>query len=324
MEAERTLLGEQRPVEQGGVMALPLLMVAPDAPDLAGVLVVRWNAPGNLEMGAHKGLALLAPACAVLLDRREQSLAHDAFLSLAVHELRSPLTAVKGYAQLLLRQARRLAVPPQTRQAIDAIEEQATRMADMISEMHDAVRIRRGDLELHPERADILPLVESAVQQQRRLYPQHAITLDAPDEPLVADVDPQRLTQVVAALVNNAARYSPGGGPVAVRVTSRSTTAPGVASLGEAFVCVQDAGIGIAPADRVHIFEYLYRAPDAKRRHLSGLGLGLFVSRSLVERMGGQLWLDQTLLRGGAAFSEQSGELRGSVFCFIIPLTPGE
>ncbi len=317
-------------MEQGDATALPLRIVALDAPVLAGVLLARWDTSGGRESGARKGLALLAPSCAVLLDRREQSLAHDAFLSLTVHELRSPLTAVKGYAQLLLRQARRLAVPPQTRQAIDAIEEQATRMADMISEMHDAVRIRRGDLELHPERGDIRPLVAAAVHQQRRLYPQHEITLDTPDAPLVADVDPQRLTQVVAALVNNAARYSPSGGPVAVRVTSRSTNAPGVASQGEdgeAFICVQDAGIGIAPADRVPIFEYLYRAPEAKRRHLSGLGLGLFVSRSLAERMGGQLWLDwldQTLPRGGAESGAQLGERRGSMFCFTVPLAPGE
>jgi signal transduction histidine kinase len=330
-----------RAVQAPGAILIPLRVPGPEAGryagHLVGVLVARWEGAQSNRDDDAPGLRLLAPCCTALLERRAnadalaeaqrriagilsrvaaEDAARDAFLSLTVHELRSPLTAVKGYAQLLMRQARRFNAPAAMGQAAEAVDEQATRMADMISEMHDAVRIRRGDLELHPEPVELGPLVAQAVGQQRKLFPLHEIQVEAAGGPLTGEWDPQRVEQVVGALVNNAARFTPGGGVVAVRVARREQDGQPVAQ-----VCVHDRGVGVAEGDRVRIFEYLYRAPDTQQRHLSGLGLGLFVSRTLVERMGGRLWLEETrtATSGETADPDDSS---GSSFCFTLPLRP--
>jgi signal transduction histidine kinase len=267
-------------------------------------------------------LAALRLARAVEAGER----ASDAFLSLTVHELRSPLTAIKGYGQLLLRQARKLGLPPQIERAADAIEQQATRMADMIAEMHDAVRIRRGDIELHWAEVDLVPLIEHAVEQQRLYFPQHMIQVSVSDSSLIGRWDPQRVEQVVAQLINNAARYSPGGGDVEVHARRQESADRQVrGEPATVLVCVRDRGVGVAEDERERIFEYLYRAPETKRRNLAGLGLGLFVSRSLIERMGGALWLAQTQ-RDAVALAGHSPDVTdapaasGSIFCFTLPL----
>jgi len=298
-----------------------ILLAVRVATRLAALVVVADPVvhPGHAELAvAQAEVAAIGGALQAMRVGRAaaaEDAARDAFVSLTVHELRSPLTAVKGYAQLILRQARRLSVPLPMTQAIEAIEEQATRMADMIGEMHDAVRIRRGDLELRLEPVALVPLVAHAVEQQRKLFPQHEIRLEVSGEPLVGAWDPQRVEQVVTALVNNAARYTPDGDAlkVVVRVSRRDTGATPVA-----LVCVQDRGIGVAQPDRERIFEYLYRSPEARRRHLSGLGLGLYVSRTLVERMGGRLWLADTQTTDSSSSSGSSG----STFCFTLPLGP--
>jgi signal transduction histidine kinase len=335
---DQQVMQAARAVQAPGATCVPLRVPSPEAERgaerLVGVLVARWEGTQSIRNDDPPGLRLLAPCCATLLERRAsaealaeaqrriagilsrsaaEDAARDAFLSLTVHELRSPLTAVKGYAQLLMRQARRFNAPAAMGQAAEAVDEQATRMADMINEMHDAVRIRRGDLELHPEPTELGPLVAQAVTQQRKLFPQHEILVEEAGEPLAGEWDPQRVEQVVGALVNNAARYTPGGGVVAVRVSRSEQDGRPMAH-----ICVHDRGVGVAEGDRGRIFEYLYRAPDTQHRHLSGLGLGLFVSRTLVERMGGRLWLEET--RTGDP--GEAGDGSGSSFCFTLPLGP--
>jgi len=290
---------------------------------IAALIVVADPAvqPGTAELAVARAevAALGGTLHAIRLGKSAaaEDAARDAFISHIVHELRSPLTAVKGYAQLILRQARRLSVPHPMTQAIEAIEEQATRMGDMISEMHDAVRIRRGDLELHLEPVALVPLVAHAVEQQRKLFPEHEIELEVSGEPLEGEWDPQRIEQVVTALVNNGARYTPGGGILRVQVARQDTGGQDTGATPMALVCVQDRGIGIAESDQARIFEYLYRSPETRRRRLSGLGLGLFVSRTLIERMGGRLWLEDTQTTDSSTDSSS-----GSTFCFTLPLSP--
>ncbi len=334
-DASVTVIGERSPLAKplsallGSSPAQPtpashrfILLAVRVATRIAALVIVADPVvhPGNAELAVAQAevVAIGGALQAMRLGRTAtaENAARDAFISLTVHELRSPLTAVRGYAQLILRQARRLSVPPPMTQAIEAIEEQATRMTDMIGEMHDAVRIRRGDLELHIEPVELVPLVAHAVEQQRTLFPQHEIQLDVSGEPLVGEWDPQRIEQVVTALVNNAARYTPGEGTLRVWVSRRDTSGRDAGATPVALVCVQDRGIGVAEPDRGRIFEYLYRSPEARRRHLSGLGLGLFVSRTLVERMGGRLWLADTQT------TDSSSGSSGSTFCFTLPLGP--
>jgi len=227
--------------------------------------------------------------------------ARDAFISHAAHELRGPLTSLKGYAQLLARQARKNTVPDSMLRSAEAIEEQSARMADMVGELLDASRIQRGTLELlPPTRVDLVALATKVVERQRVSSPLE-IVLASDESSLPGVWDAQRVEQILRDLLDNAIRYSPQGQPVRIRLSRAG---------GMARVSVRDEGVGIEERDQPHIFDYLYRAAGAEQRNLSGLGLGLFICRYLAGRMGGRL----TLARSSAAAPT------GSEFELLLPL----
>jgi signal transduction histidine kinase len=230
------------------------------------------------------------------------------FISLAAHELRSPLTSVKGYAQLLLRAARRAPGFSESQlRALQSIEQQASRMSDMVAELLDAARIERGTFELQPRPVDLAGLARRAVEQRRPSLERHDLLLETDAVALVGRWDPQRLEQVIRDLIDNAIRFSPDGGAVTVRVSHAEHLAR---------LCVSDQGIGIPADERERIFEAFYRGAIAQKRNLSGLGLGLFVSRAIIQRLGGRLWLDLS--------AESEAAHPGSQFCMELPLAGGE
>jgi signal transduction histidine kinase len=235
---------------------------------------------------------------------RAEAQARDAYISLAAHELRSPLTAIKGYAQLLARQARKNTLPATMLHSVASIEQQTMRLSEMLGELLDASRVRRGRLALVRGPVDVVPTAQRVLERRRILFPQHTFVLNAPDEPegpLIAVGEVARVEQILRDLLDNAAHHSPGRGTISVRIARQGA---------DALLAVSDSGIGVAPADRDHIFEYLYRAPRSDARNLSGLGLGLYVSAHLAERMGGRLWLEHS--------SDEAPT--GSEFRFTLPL----
>jgi signal transduction histidine kinase len=230
------------------------------------------------------------------------------FISLAAHELRSPLTSVKGYAQLLLRAARKNPTYPENHlHALQSIEQQAARMSDIVGELLDTARIQRGTFELQPRPVDLAGLARRVVEQRQPALERHELRLETDTVALVGRWDPQRLEQVIRDLIDNAIRYSPDGGLVRVHVSHAEHVA---------HLCVHDEGLGVAPEERERIFEAFFRGAETRRRNLSGLGLGLFVSRAIVEQLGGHLWLESP--------TEDAAELRGSQFCFVLPLAGAE
>jgi len=315
-----TSSAEKRPYADMARIALPLFGANGQ---LAGALVIlrdtQQRHEGNAESwltSAPPELTILASYIGMALERRahaqrltqlaaemvEQDRVRDSFLSLAAHELRSPLTAVKGYAQLAQRQARRQPTPETLAHSLVAIEQQTNRMSEMIGELHDATRIRRHAFELIRSLVDLTPIAQQVVTRCQARFPQHTITLNGgasnkaeDDAPLVGQWDALRIEQVLRDLVENAARYSPAGGAISVTLSRQDD---------DASVTIRDEGIGVEPDDRERIFEYLYRAPNAEERNLSGLGLGLFVSRAIVEQLGGRLWVAASPLtaEGGAEF----------------------
>lgn len=233
---------------------------------------------------------------------REEGRAREAYISLVAHELRSPMTAIKGYAQLLMRQAHKQPLPEPMIRSVDAIEQQSLRLAEMLGELLDASRLRRGKLPVMEGTVDLGTTLQRVVERRRAMYPQHTITLSLPPQPLTVSGESARIEQVLRDLIDNAARHSPGNGEIAVTVSTPRRA--------EALIAVRDSGIGVAPEDRERIFEYLYRAPRSEEHNLAGLGLGLYVSRHLVERMGGRLWLEAT----------STEPPTGSEFRFTLPL----
>ena len=225
-------------------------------------------------------------------DAQRAIRARDEFLSVASHELRTPLTSLLGFAHLLRRQFDAEAGPDErvVRRGLEAIEHQSERLSRLVARLLDVSRLEDGQLVLEPVVADLTRLVERVTDAARVSAGRREVVVTAPPE-LRATVDPLRLEQVVANLVDNAIKYSPDGSRVVVELSrgaepSRGTQlARGTART--ARLSVTDRGVGIPPERRERIFDRFYRAhADA---HVAGMGLGLYISRQIVELHGGSI-----------------------------------
>jgi PAS domain S-box-containing protein len=229
----------------------------------------------------------------------------DEFLSIAAHDLRTPLTALSGYAQLLLGQLKREGQlePERVGQALQTITDQAKKLARLLDRLLDVSRVEGDKLVLERHPTDLAGLVEQVVARARANTDRHAITLAVPAS-LEARVDPLRLEQVLTNLVDNAIKYSPDGGPIEV-VLAR----PGDGGGAAVEMSVRDRGLGIPPEKRGQIFERFFQAHG--NGHVRGLGLGLYISRQIVELHGGEI---------RAEFPPDGG----TRFVVRLPLAPGE
>lgn len=216
---------------------------------------------------------------------REMDRLKDDFLSIAGHELRTPLASVLGYAQLLERRFDRLDRTA-ILGALRGIREQSEAMAALIDELLDVSRIRTGRLALERSVCDVVGIVREAIERLRpqRLGP---ITLEAPPAAPVFG-DARRLSQVFANLLDNAAKYSDSPAPIEVRIAIAG---------GYVRVSVRDYGIGIPPEALGRLFERFYRADNAATR-AGGLGLGLYLCQEIVERHNGSIDVRSTLGKG--------------------------
>jgi PAS domain S-box-containing protein len=204
----------------------------------------------------------------------------DEFVSVAAHELKTPVTSLRGFAELLLRFSDRgeQLDPDRYRRILQAIHRQSERLARLVTQLLETTRLDAGQLLIDRHVEDLTPLVGRIVEQARAQSEQHELVFTAPPT-LRASVDALRLEQVLQNLLDNAIKYSPNGGPIDVDLAQPS---PEVVQL-----TVRDRGIGVPPDQRSHIFERFYQAHADS--HRSGLGLGLYVSRQIVDAHGGQL-----------------------------------
>jgi PAS domain S-box-containing protein len=217
------------------------------------------------------------------------------FIATLSHELRTPMTAVLGAAKTLLRDD--IALSPERRQQLlEMIGAQGTRLTQITEEVLLANRLDRGDLRIDSERVDLSQLVSHAVETMRHDAPE-SISLSAANGAAEAIGDRDRIEQVLVNLIDNAVKYSPDGGEVVV------STVPAAASVR---VEVADQGIGIAPAEQEAVFEKFYRGDPQHRAVPGGTGLGLYICRELVQRMGGTIGV-----------RSRAGE--GSTFWFDLP-----
>lgn len=234
----------------------------------------------------------------------------SALIATVSHELRSPLTAIKGYGESLLSAGPWDAATE--REFLQVIIESADRLAELVDNLLDAARLESGTLALAREPVQLGPLVRRLVESRRPLAPQHQFDLDI-DEPLpLVNGDPRRLTQVVANLLDNAVKYTPQGGPirVALRGGDRVT------------IAVTDRGIGIPPDALPHLFARFYRAENAAVAGMRGTGLGLFICRSLVEAHGGAVHVSSTL-GAGSVFTVElpaCSNLEPATECVNVPV----
>lgn len=224
----------------------------------------------------------------------------DQFLSVAAHELKTPLTSLLGTAQLLQRSlARRDDLGERDRWALQVIQDQSWRLHQMILTMLDISRIQEGQLAIVRAPVDLADLARRVLRELQLIQGPYVLQLHvADDAELVVDGDELRLEQVLQNLLQNAIKYSPSGGDIAVGLDQDGDYAQ---------ITVRDHGVGI-PADALpHLFDRFYRAENIDRRKISGLGVGLYVVGEIVQQHGGEVLID-------------SAEGHGSTFTVRLPL----
>ena len=228
--------------------------------------------------------------------RRLEEIKAD-FIATASHELRTPLAAVYGAAQTLLRHDFALDETGRER-FVSLIADESERLGRIVNEILLANQLDAGRLDLESEPFDAHDLVERVVEATRMHAPP-SVTLDVEPSnnlsPVAADAD--KVRQVVVNLVENAIKYSPDGGRVEVGVEEQDSSIR---------FHVRDQGLGVAPEDQERIFEKFYRADPQMVRVVGGTGLGLYICKELIDRMGGRIWV------------EPNGD-QGSNFVFDLP-----
>ncbi|MBI4493700.1 MAG: PAS domain S-box protein [Chloroflexi bacterium] len=224
----------------------------------------------------------------------------DEFLSVAAHELKTPVTSLRGFAQLVLRQLDKAGAidPERVRRSLRAIVQQSDKLSRLVGQLLDLSRIEAGKLALEPELVDLVPLVAGAAAVARATTSSHTVRVRAPAQ-VLALVDPLRLEQVLTNLLDNAIKFSPEGGQVEVEVAQ-----PGATTV---YLAVRDHGVGIPSEHRARIFDRFYQAHAGDYR--AGMGLGLYISRQIVELHGGELV---------AEFPPDGGT------CFVVYLPTGQ
>lgn len=226
---------------------------------------------------------------------RELDKLKDEFIIVAAHELKTPVAIMKGYAQALLRSTAERS--PQDRKMLDAINRGADRIDNIVKDLLDISRLYLGRLELQMERVDLSEITDEVVNRMASKTTKHHICLKN-QEPAIIKGDRDRLEQVLTNLLDNAIRYSPGGGEIEVTVSMQNH---------EALVSVRDQGVGIPLEKQGRLFERFYRAHTNTAYDYGGMGVGLYLAREIVLRHGGRMWFE-------------SEEGKGSTFYFSIPL----
>jgi signal transduction histidine kinase len=234
-------------------------------------------------------------------EAQEAIRVRDTFLSIASHELKTPLTTILGNAQMLQRRsARENSLNTRDKRSLDVMTAQAARLSRMVAALLDISRIQTGQLSIERAPLDLCLLAQRVVDDLLPTLDKHQIALSLPDEALIVEGDELRLEQVLQNLLQNAVKYSPQGGTVDVRVEQRSD---------QACVVVGDQGIGIPAASLPQLFRRFYRAENVQAQHISGIGVGLYVVKEIVDLHDGQI-------------DVASEEGVGSTFTICLPIQP--
>lgn len=252
-----------------------------------------------------------AQARAIALQETNQRM--NEFLSVAGHELKTPITSIKGNVQFMRRRINKELQKEQinTQQLYSIVvefqdllartEHQTNRLTILVNDVMDISRIQAKKLHLRKEHKDLIEAVRASVSQQSLLYPQRTITMWLPEQPLLMLIDIDRIEQVITNYLSNALKYSDVDKPILVTVERADEVV---------HLAVRDEGIGLTPFDQQHIWERFYRVEGATVRSGSniGLGLGLSICRAIIEQHGGQVGVSST-------------PQNGSTFWFTLPFT---
>lgn len=251
------------------------------------------------SIGDGEGQRLIIAILRDVTELRQLAGLRDEFLSAAAHELKTPITTIKVYAQLLDRWAPG-GHEPREGNAFKIINQQCDRINRRVQDLLEVSRFQLGRSELRSAPFELVPLAREVIERMRTGSRRDQLRLEG-EEQVRVEADRDRIEQVLANLIDNALRFSPSGSLIRVRIDR----APH-----EAIVSVEDRGVGIPPERQSRIFERYAHAHAGTPYDVGGMGIGLFLSRELVTRLGGRMW-----------FRSTPGQ--GSTFYFSLPVAEG-
>lgn len=234
-----------------------------------------------------------------ITDKREMDRRKDDFLSIASHELKTPLTTIKGLVQLLQR------MPPEGSSGkylstLDKVGTYVDRLNNLITELLDTSKIQSGNIEVHNEPFDINKTLRDTVENLSLATPDYKIILSGNTDAVILG-DELQISQVINNLISNAIKYSPSSDKIEVYLNK----------VGDFIkISVTDYGMGISPQDKVKIFERFFRARDIQKK-FPGLGIGLYISHEIIANHKGTLWVESEIGKG-------------STFSFTLPIMKDE
>ncbi len=337
--AERLMLGLER-LARGGIEVVLLDLSLPESQGLDSFHHVRTKAPdtpvvvltgsndeelGNraVQSGAQDYLIkgqvdapLLGRALRYAIERGriEKELRHraeqlaemdrrkDEFLATLAHELRNPLAPIRNSLHILRMSC---GAGSASEHVLEMMERQVSHMVRLVDDLMEVSRITRGKINLRKERVELTAILRSAVETSRPLAEaaRHQLAITVPTEPLILEADPVRLSQIIANLLNNAAKYTEEGGRISLTVRREQD---------QAVISIRDTGVGI-PADMLpRIFDMFAQLDRTLKRSQGGLGIGLHLARTLVE------------MHGGRIEARSDGLGHGSEFIFSLPLAQAD
>jgi len=228
---------------------------------------------------------------------REAEQLKSTFISVISHELKTPVSIIKGYAGTLLREDATW-TKDIINESITIIEEEADRLANLIDNLLEASRLQAGGIELTISTFNLETLAKRLSRNFQTQTSKHDISISFPENFPDIDGDEERLLQALSNLLSNAIKYSPQGGPIQIsgRIVQR-----------EIIVSVSDSGIGLPVGEFGRIFNRFHRSQTAETSHTQGAGLGLYLTRAVIEAHHGRIWVD-------------SDPGHGSTFHFTIPI----
>lgn len=237
--------------------------------------------------------------------------AKSEFVSLVAHELKNPMTSIKGYSELLASGTVGQINEMQTN-FLGTIRSNVERMSALVSDLNDQAKIEAGRLRLEFNPVDLLEVVEDVIRSTKRQVEEkhQEVELAIPEELPKVWADRLRVGQVLTNLVSNANKYTPEGGLIHIGAAASANHWDAEGAKRVVHLWVQDNGIGISEEDQSKIFTKFFRSEDMKARESPGTGLGLNITRSLVEMQGGRVWFESEFRKGTA-------------FHFTVPIAEG-
>ncbi|MEJ5963619.1 PAS domain S-box protein [Pedobacter immunditicola] len=235
-------------------------------------------------------------SCTDITEHKALQNQKDNFIGIASHELKTPVTSLKGYAQVLERILKKKGHETEA-DMMRKMDAQLNRLTSLIGDLLDVTKINAGKLQFNNQVFELQPMVSELMQDLQRSTEKHLLVENfKPTGKTYADKE--RIEQVIINFLTNAIKYSPNPSKIIVHIEQRNN---------EIIVCVEDFGIGISSEDSMKVFEQFYRVSGAMQHTFPGLGLGLYISAEIIRRVGGRIWVE-------------SKQKEGSCFYFSLPV----